>query len=192
MLNDLIKKRPDVQRAWLEAELDAQIFLADPEERRRSFQIGRVSKPSRSIARCCGRALWRNRLPAVGAEVKIQLDYIINDRAKELLTEATAFLNGLPNKPAAEATIRPEALDDKVAREVLAARGLQSPDWCGEGSADRRIQIAIRHCASTFTRGAREGHGIIQRQRLGRSLNQADVSPWQETRVLRDRGRSRG
>ena len=29
MLNDLIRQRPDIHRAWLEAELDAQLFLAD-------------------------------------------------------------------------------------------------------------------------------------------------------------------
>ena len=67
------------------------------------------------------------RLPAATPSVKIQFDYIINDRVKELLSEATAFLNALPNRPAAEPSIRPDALDDKVAREVLAARGLQSP-----------------------------------------------------------------
>ena len=30
MLNDLLKQRPDVVRGWLEAELEAQRFLADP------------------------------------------------------------------------------------------------------------------------------------------------------------------
>src|SRR5262245_42595159 len=29
MLNDLIEQRPDVQRGWLEAELDALLFMAD-------------------------------------------------------------------------------------------------------------------------------------------------------------------
>jgi len=127
MLNDLIKKRPDVQRAWLEAELDAQIFLADPKN------AAEVSKLAESQTEQIDRkVLWtalygESVAGSTAPSVKIQFDYIINDRVKELLTEATAFLNGLPNKPAAEPTIRPEALDDKVAREVLAARGLQSP-----------------------------------------------------------------
>ena len=29
MMNEIIQTRPDVHRGWLEAELDAQIFLAD-------------------------------------------------------------------------------------------------------------------------------------------------------------------
>ena len=40
MLNDLIKQRPDVHRAWLEAELDAQLFLADPQQCGRGLQAG--------------------------------------------------------------------------------------------------------------------------------------------------------
>jgi NitT/TauT family transport system substrate-binding protein len=127
MLNDLIKKRPDVQRAWLEAELDAQIFLADPKN------AAEVSKLAESQTEQIDRkVLWtalygESVAGSTTPSVKIQFDYIINDRVKELLTEATAFLNSLPNRPAAEATIRPEALDDKMAREVLAARGLNSP-----------------------------------------------------------------
>ena len=29
MMNEIIQTRPDVHRGWLEAELDAQLFLAD-------------------------------------------------------------------------------------------------------------------------------------------------------------------
>src|SRR6476620_3227491 len=109
MLNDLIKKRPDVQRAWLEAELDAQVFLADPKN------AAEVSKLAESQTEQIDRkVLWtalygESVTGSTTPSVKVQLDYIINDRVKQLLTEATAFLNGLPNKPAAEPTIRPEA-----------------------------------------------------------------------------------
>ena len=37
------------------------------------------------------------------------------------------FLNSLPNKPAAAPKVREGAIDDKIAREVLAKRGLKSP-----------------------------------------------------------------
>ena len=40
MLNDLLKQRPDVVRGWLQAELEAQRFLADPGQRRRGRQDG--------------------------------------------------------------------------------------------------------------------------------------------------------
>ena len=127
MLGDLIKKRPDVQRAWLEAELDAQLFLADPKN------AEEVSKLAESQTEQIDRkVLWsalygENPASAGGGEVKVQFDYVLNDRVQKLLGEATEFLNSLPNKPAAEPKMRAEAADDKVAREVIAARKLTSP-----------------------------------------------------------------
>jgi NitT/TauT family transport system substrate-binding protein len=64
---------------------------------------------------------------AGGGEVKVQLDYIINERVQRLLAEATEFLNGLPNKPAAAPRVRESGVDDKIAREVLEKRNLKSP-----------------------------------------------------------------
>ena len=127
MLNDLIKKRPDVQRGWLEAELDAQLFLSDPKNAEELSKL--AESQTEQIDR---KVLWaalyaQNPSSAGGGDVKIQFDYVLNDRVKKLLGEATAFLNSLPNKPAAEPTIRPEAVDDKVARDVLEARKLKSP-----------------------------------------------------------------
>lgn len=127
MLNDLIKKRPDVQRGWLEAELDAQLFLSDPKN---SDELSKLAESqTEQIDR---KVLWaalygQNPASAGGGDVKIQFDYVLNDRVKKLLGEATAFLNSLPNKPAAEPAIRAEAVDDKVARDVLEARKLKSP-----------------------------------------------------------------
>ena len=127
MLADLIKKRPDVQRAWLEAELDAQLFLADPKN------AEEVSKLAESQTEQIDRkVLWsalygENAASIGGGEVKVQFDYVVNDRVKRLLGEAPEFLNSLPNKPAAEPKIRPEAVDDTAAKEVLAARKLTSP-----------------------------------------------------------------
>lgn len=127
MLNDLIKKRPDVYRGWLEAELDAQLFLSDPKNAEELSKLAEAQ--TEQIDR---KVLWaalygQNPATAGGGDVKIQFDYVLNDRVKKLLSEATAFLNSLPNKPAAEPTIRAEAVDDKMARDVLEARKLKSP-----------------------------------------------------------------
>ncbi|MBA2517039.1 MAG: hypothetical protein H0V22_06940 [Solirubrobacterales bacterium] len=62
-----------------------------------------------------------------GAPVKLQFDYVVTDRVQRLLDDATAFLNELPNKPAATPRIRDGGVDDHIAREVLASRGLTSP-----------------------------------------------------------------
>lgn len=127
MLGDLIKKRPDVHKAWLEAELDAQIFLADTKN------AEEVSKLAESQTEQIDRkVLWtalygESIVGAATPSVKMQYDFVVNDRVQKLLSEATAFLNSLPNKPAAEPTIRAGGVNDKLAKEVLAARGLKSP-----------------------------------------------------------------
>jgi len=127
MLNDLIQQRPDVIRAWLEAELDAQLFLLD------SKNAAEVSKMAEQQTEKIDRkVLWASLYGEYpkdvgGGDVKNQLDYIINDRVRKLLDDATAFLYSLPAKPAAAEKVRPEAVADQVAREVLKARGLSSP-----------------------------------------------------------------
>ena len=127
MLNDLIKQRPDVQRGWLEAELDAQLFLADLKNATEVSQM--AEKQTEQIDR---KVLWAslygdNPKAQGGGEVKIQLDYIVSDRVKKLIDEATEFLFGLPNKPAAAPKVRDGGVDDAVARDVLAKRNLKSP-----------------------------------------------------------------
>lgn len=127
MLNDLIKGRPDVVKGWMEAELDAQLFLADPKNATEVSQL--AEKQTEQIDR---KVLWaslygENPKNQGGGDVRVQLDFIVNDRVQGLLKDATAFLNGLPNKPAATPTIREGGVDDSIAREVLKARGLTSP-----------------------------------------------------------------
>ena len=127
MLNDLVKGRPDVVKGWMEAELDAQLFLSDPKNATEVSQL--AEKQTEQIDR---KVLWaslygENPKNQGGGDVRVQLDFVVNDRVQSLLKDATAFLNGLPNKPAATPTIREGGVDDSIAREVLKARGLTSP-----------------------------------------------------------------
>jgi NitT/TauT family transport system substrate-binding protein len=127
MLNDLLKQRPDVVRGWLEAELDAQLFLADPAN---AEEVARMAEAQ--TEQMDRKVLWaslygENPKNAGGGDVRMQLDYIISERPRKLIDEATEFLHSLPNKPAAAPKVRNEAVDDSIAREILAKRGLASP-----------------------------------------------------------------
>lgn len=127
MLNDLLKQRPDVVRGWLKAELDAQRFLADPanaDEVVRLAQEQTEAMPPKVLWNALYGAGTNDKL--VGS-TKLQLDFIVSDRVRELLNKATAFLNTLPQKPASEPTLREGAVSDAIAREVLAEGGLTSP-----------------------------------------------------------------
>ena len=124
MLNDLIQQRPDVVEAWMEGELDSQLFLADLKN------AGEVAKMAESqTEQIDKKVLWAALYGSDSApgSVKLQLDFVINDRVKSLLKDATAFLYSLPKKPAAAEAIREGGVDDSIARKVLEKRGLKSP-----------------------------------------------------------------
>ena len=127
MLNSLMTQRPDVLRGWLESELDAQLFLSDPKN------AGEVAKMAEQQTEKVERkVLWASLYGEApkeqgGGEIKVQYDYVVNDRVRQLLDEATKFLNELPSKPAATPQIREGGVDDSVARDVLQKRGLSSP-----------------------------------------------------------------
>ena len=127
MLNDLIEQRPDVHKGWLEAELDAQLFMLDPAnaDEVAGLAESQTEKIDRDVLKHSLFGAW----PAEqgGGDVKVQLDFIVTDRVQGLLNDATAFLYSLPKKPAAAATIREGGVVDGVARAILEERGLSSP-----------------------------------------------------------------
>ncbi|NKC12420.1 MAG: nitrate ABC transporter substrate-binding protein [Gammaproteobacteria bacterium] len=127
MLNDLISQRPDVHKGWLEAELDAQLFMADPgnADEVASLAESQTEKIDKEV-------LWWSLYGGYpknqgGGDVKVQLDFIVTDRVQGLLDDATAFLYSLPKKPAAAAAIRDGGVTDDVARQIMQERGLSSP-----------------------------------------------------------------
>ena len=125
MLYEIIRDRPDVQRGWLEAELDAQLFLKD---------LGNATAVSEMAdAQTEGmdrRVLWaslygKNPAAIGGGKEKLTLRFVFDDTAKQLVSAATKFLHG--RKVVPNVALRSEAIMDGVANEVLKARGLTAP-----------------------------------------------------------------
>ena len=123
MLNDLIAQRPDAVMGWLEAELDAQEFVADPAnaDAIAAMAEAQTEQIDQSVLKA---SLYDS--PIAGT-TKLQLDFVISDDAKSLLRDATAFLYSLKKKPAASAQIRPEGVMGQFAERVLEKRGLSTP-----------------------------------------------------------------
>ena len=123
MLNDLIAQRPDAVMGWLEAELDAQEFVADPAnaDAIAAMAEAQTEQIDQSVLKA---SLYDS--PMAGT-TKLQLDFVISDDAKSLLRDATAFLYSLKKKPAASAQIRPEGVVGQFAERVLEKRGLSTP-----------------------------------------------------------------
>ena len=125
MRADLIKQRPDVVKAWMNAELDAQLFLADEKN---STEIIRMAKEQ--TTGFSDRALWYSLYGTYspetgGTRTRINLHYAITPQARELIDKATAFLHTI--KSINVEKLRPEAVMPEFAEQVLKERNVKAP-----------------------------------------------------------------
>ena len=125
MRADLIKARPDVVKGWLQAELDAQLFLADPKNAAEVIKMAKEQTTGFSE-----RSLWFSlygTYPAAsgGWPVRNQLHYTFTPEARELIARAATFLHSI--KSISTEKIRPEAIESKWTEDILKERGLKAP-----------------------------------------------------------------
>ncbi|HEU4351671.1 MAG TPA: ABC transporter substrate-binding protein [Burkholderiales bacterium] len=125
MRADLIKARPDVVKAWLQAELDAQLFLADTKNNAEVIKMAKEQTTGFGE-----RVLWYSLYgsydeKAGGQPVRNQLHYGFTPETRELLTRATAFLHSI--KSINVDKMRPEAVESKWTEDILKERGLKAP-----------------------------------------------------------------
>jgi NitT/TauT family transport system substrate-binding protein len=120
----LIDQRPDIVNAWLEAELDAQLYFAD--------QNNAMSVSAMALEQTTGftqKALWYSAYgtyPASegGTTTRIMLPYTFTPEAKDLIAKAAKFLFEIKS---IKADIRPEAVMPAFTEEILKKRNLKAP-----------------------------------------------------------------
>ena len=125
MRADLIKQRPDVVKAWLQGELDAQLYIADPKNASEVIKIAKEQTTGFSE-----KVLWHSlygRYPdsAGGGDVRNTMHYTFTPQALELINRAAAFLYSI--KSINVEKVRPEAIESKWTEELLKERGLKAP-----------------------------------------------------------------
>ena len=125
MRADLIKARPDVVKGWLQAELDAQLFLADPKNAPEVIKMAKEQTTGFSE-----RALWFSLYgtypPASGGwPVRNQLHYTFTPEARELIKRAATFLHSIKSINVEQ--VRPEAIDASWTEQVLKERNVKAP-----------------------------------------------------------------
>ncbi|OHC77101.1 MAG: nitrate ABC transporter substrate-binding protein [Rhodospirillales bacterium RIFCSPLOWO2_01_FULL_65_14] len=124
MAYELIKQRPDVLRGWLEAELDAQLFMIDPKNANEVVEM--AAKQTEGMSKkVLWYALYGDKTNAGGGNITNRQDYIFTDQAKTLANAAIAFLHKYKKVP--DPKLRDGAIMDQVGREILKARGLKAP-----------------------------------------------------------------
>jgi NitT/TauT family transport system substrate-binding protein len=120
----LIDQRPDVVKAWLEAELDAQQFFADEKN---AMEVSAMA-----LAQTTGftqKTLWYSAYGTYpksegGTATRIFLPYAFTPEAKDLIAKAGKFLFDIKS---IKADIRPEAVVPTFTMDILKSRNLSAP-----------------------------------------------------------------
>jgi NitT/TauT family transport system substrate-binding protein len=125
MRGDLIDQRPDVVKAWLNAELDAQLMMADPAN---TMKIVAMAKSQ--TTGFDEKVLWKSLVGSYsdaegGTPVRIELAYTITPKAAALIEKATKFLHEINSIKTS--TLRTDAVRPEFANEILKERGLTAP-----------------------------------------------------------------
>lgn len=125
MRADLIKQRPDVVKAWLNAELDAQLFLADPKN---AMEVTALA--AGQATGFAEKVLWAsmygmNPEASGGAAVRLMLPFTFTPEVQELIAHSTTFLYSI--KSINVEKLRPEAVMPEFTQAILKERGMTSP-----------------------------------------------------------------
>ncbi|NND00097.1 MAG: ABC transporter substrate-binding protein [Gammaproteobacteria bacterium] len=125
MRGDLIDQRPDVVKAWLNAELDAQLFMADP-----ANTMAVVKMAEEQTTGFDDKVLWKAMVGMTpkeqgGTEVRNEMAFAITPKAQELIDKATVFLHSI--KTIKVDKLRDNAIMKNFTEEILKERGLTAP-----------------------------------------------------------------
>jgi NitT/TauT family transport system substrate-binding protein len=135
MDNELIEERPDVAEGWLEAELEAQKFLADPANADEIVQIALDQTEGFTEAELRD-SLYRAWPSAQGGSedgTRLTLPFVLDDQSQELIEYSAGFLHQIDAIPSA--TLPEGAVYPELAEKVLAASN--EPAWVGTVQAQQ-------------------------------------------------------
>jgi NitT/TauT family transport system substrate-binding protein len=125
MRADLINQRPDIVKAWLQAELDAQLFLADPKNAQEVAKMATEQTTGFSEKVMWTSAYGQFPEKVGGAPVRNELHYTFTEPTLELINRSTVFLNEIKSIDVTK--LRPEAIMPEFTQEILKERGLKAP-----------------------------------------------------------------
>jgi NitT/TauT family transport system substrate-binding protein len=125
MSADLIKQRPDVVKAWLNAELDAQLFISDPKNSSEVIQM--VMKQTTGFPeKSLWKALYGTYPKAVGGTpIRLEFPFAFTTEVMKLIESGASFLHEMKAIPASK--LRQEAVMPDFAVQVLKERSLKAP-----------------------------------------------------------------
>ena len=125
MQHELIKQRPDVVRGWLQAELDANLFWAKPENYMKVVEM--AQKNTQGFSK---EVLWMSmagKYPKSmgGGDVRNIMYYGFDKEVMGMISDATAFLHEIKVLPMAQ--LPKELIDTSWTDEILKKANLKVP-----------------------------------------------------------------
>lgn len=135
MSKQLLQERPEIARDWLEAELDAEHYLADPANADAVAQMAveQTTGYSESQMHDALAKSWPVSLGGAADGTKLSFPFVIDPSVNSLIKSASAFLYKIHSIDAPE--LPPGAVDSKLAEEVLSASGGPAEPIKGSPSA---------------------------------------------------------
>ena len=125
MRADLIKQRPDIVKGWLQAELDAELYLADPKNAAAVVRLAKAQttgfdeKPLWS-------ALFGTYPSSVGGSPqRLSIPFGFSANSLDLIKQDTAFLYEVKSIDVPD--LAPDAVLPQLTEDVLKERGLKTP-----------------------------------------------------------------
>ncbi len=125
MRHDLMEKRPDVTRAWMEAEMDAQLFMADPANADEVADLIKAETTGLDKPILWHALYGEWAANQGGSDEKLTLNYSFTPDMVEYAQKAYSFLHSIKrvNTP----KLRDDAIDNSIAEAVLKSRNLTAP-----------------------------------------------------------------
>jgi NitT/TauT family transport system substrate-binding protein len=120
----LIEQRPDVVKAWLQAELDAELYFADSKN---AMEIAAMAQslttgfPEKAL---WAAAFGTNPKASGGTDTRLTLPYEFTPDATKHLQDSAKFLLEIKS---INADLRPEAVVPQYVNDILKARALSAP-----------------------------------------------------------------
>ncbi len=122
---DFIDQNPDVVKAWLKSEIEAQLWYCDP---RNHAEVLRIAQ--KYVTGFQQKALWFSLAgllpePYYGGAIRDEKLFVWNDAVTDLQKRVLEFL--AQDKVVPSAQLLPGAIDDSLARQAMKEMGLSSP-----------------------------------------------------------------
>jgi NitT/TauT family transport system substrate-binding protein len=125
MREDLIKQRPDVVKGWLEAELDAEQFVADPKNADQVVKLLKAQTTGFSEEVLFKALFGFYAKEAGGSPVRLTLPFAFTPEALELIKRDTAFLHGI--KSISMSQLADDAVVPDATEAILKEHNLSIP-----------------------------------------------------------------